>query len=110
MRRDDCNRVRPHMCRNIDVVENVVVATGRGVSQQGLKVTKARPKDTSDPSARVQKCSPVRGDERTKRMRSELSRNCKRDPVSSVRAQSAKCVTGQNTSEQRGSVEHIALC
>jgi hypothetical protein len=73
----------------VAVKENVVVATGRGASQRGLKVTKARPKDTSDPSARVQKCSPVRGDERTKRMRSELSRNRKRDPVSSVRAQSA---------------------
>ena len=116
VRREDGKHLPPYAPAHCVVVECVVVAAGRETSHKGTSH-----KDTNDPIARVQKCHPVRGDERTKQMQSGLSRICTGNSVSSVRAQSAKCVTGQNTnvsqvrtqkchtSEQRGSVEHIAL-
>lgn len=96
-------------CRSVDVVWNVAVAAGAAKANKDS--TSQRP-DPRTQVTQVRGCGTQPGArQRThKRMRSELSRNRKRDLVSSVRAQSAKCVTGQNTSEQRGSVEHIALC
>ena len=87
------------MCAQLPNVIVVVIVSGIVGNEENLK--RQMHGCGTQPGARQQA---------HKRMRSEPTRNRKRDLVSSVRAQSAKCVTGQNTSEQRGSVEHIALC